>query len=83
VVVFLLGLVSVLGQESEQVGVVRVGQYAVAIQSAFPDGVGEAGSGLIAGICADPFPDGMSQSLAGAAFYVIVYPPKSATPSCR
>ena len=49
---FLLGLVSVLGQEAEQVGVVRAGQYAVAIQGIISDGVGEAGSCLIAGVCA-------------------------------
>ena len=80
---FLLGLVSVLGQEAEKVGIVRAGQYAMAIQGIIPDGVGEAGSGFIAGICADPFPDCVGQGFAGAAFYVIVYPPKSATPSCR
>ena len=50
---FLLGLVSVLRQEAEQVGVVRAGQYAVAIQGIISDGVGESGSGLIAGICSD------------------------------
>ena len=33
-VVFSFGLVSILGQEAEQVGVVRAGQYAVAIQVA-------------------------------------------------
>ena len=69
----LLSLVSVLGQEAEQVGIVRAGQYAVAIQGVFPDGVSEAGSGLIAGVCTDPFPDGVGQALAGAAFYVEVY----------
>ena len=70
---FLLGLVSVLGQEAEQVVVVRAGQYAVAIQGVFADDVGEAGSGLVCWICADPFPDGIGQGLAGVAGYVVVY----------
>ena len=69
---FLFGLESILFKGGEQLGVVRAGQYAVAIQGIISDGVCEAGSGLIAGICADPFPDGVGQALAGAAFYVIV-----------
>ena len=56
---FLLGLVSVLGQESEQVGVVRAGQDALAIQGIVADDVGEGGRGLVCRICADGFPDGV------------------------
>ena len=70
---FLLGLVSVLGQESEQVGVVRAGQDALAIQGVFADDVGEGGRGLVCRICSDGFPDGVGQGLAGAARYVVVY----------
>ena len=73
VVVFLLGLVSVLGQESEQVGVVRAGQYIAAIQGIFPDGVGEGRSCPVCRICAGMLPDGMGQALAGAALYVVVH----------
>jgi len=62
-----------LGQEAEQVGVVWAGQYAVAIQGIIPDGVCKAGSGLIAGICADPFPDGVGQGLTGTTLYVEMY----------
>ena len=69
----LLGLVSILGQVAEQVGVVRAGQYAVAIQGIFSDDVGEAGRGLVCRICADSFPDGVGQGLAGTALYVVVY----------
>lgn len=43
------------------------------IQRVFPDDVGKAGSRLIAGVCADAFPYGVGQSLAGAALYVEVY----------
>lgn len=46
---FLLGLVSILGQEAEQLGVIRAGQYVAAIQGIFPDGVGEGRSGPVWG----------------------------------
>ena len=68
----LLGLVLVLGQEFEQAGVVRADQYAVPIQGVFADDAGEAGSGLVAGVCADDLADGAGQGLAGAAGYVVV-----------
>ena len=44
---FLLGLVFVLFQSADQVGVVRAGQYSVAIQGIIPDDVRKAGSGLV------------------------------------
>ena len=69
---FLLGLVSVLGQEAEQLGVVRAGQYIAAIQGIFPDGVGEGRSGPVSWVCAGMLSDGVRQALAGAAFYVVV-----------
>ena len=46
----LLGAVSVLIQREHQLGIARAGQYAVPIQGVFADDVGEAGSGLIAGV---------------------------------
>jgi hypothetical protein len=54
---FLLGLVSVLGQEAEKVGIVRAGQYAMTIQGIIPHDVGKAGSGLIAGVYPLVFPE--------------------------
>ena len=64
---FLLGLVSVLGQEAEQLAIIRAGQYVAAIQGIFPDGVGEGRSGPVCRICAGMFPDGVCQGLAGTA----------------
>jgi hypothetical protein len=69
----LLGAVSVLIQRQHQLGIARAGQYAVPIQGVFADDVGEAGSGLIAAVCADVLADGMCQSLASAAGYAVVY----------
>ena len=68
----LLGSVSVLIQREHQLGIARAGQYAVPIQGVFADDVGEAGSSLIAGVCADDLADGAGQGLAGAAGYVVV-----------
>ena len=68
----LLGAVSVLIQRQHQLGIARASQYAVPIQGVFADDVGEAGSGLIAGVCADDLADGAGQGLAGAAGYVVV-----------
>ena len=68
----LLGAVSVLIQRQHQLGIARAGQYAVPIQGIFADDVGEAGSGLVAGVCADNLADGAGQGLAGAAGYVVV-----------
>ena len=69
---FLLGAVSVLIQRQHQLGIARAGQYAVPIQGVFADDVGEAGSGLVAGVCTDDLTDGAGQGLAGAAGYVVV-----------
>ena len=68
----LLGAVSVLIQRQHQLGIARAGQYTVPIQGVFADDVGEAGSGLIAGVCADDLANGAGQGLAGAAGYVVV-----------
>lgn len=68
----LLGAVSVLIQRQHQLVIARACQYAVPIQGVFADDVGEAGSGLIAGVCADDLADGAGQGLAGAAGYVVV-----------
>ena len=57
---------------SASAGIARAGQYAVPIQCVFADDVGEAGSSLIAGVCADDLADGAGQGLAGAAGYVVV-----------
>lgn len=70
---FLLGQVSVLGQEAGQLGVIRAGQYVAAIQGIFPDGVGEGRSGPVRRICACVLPDSVGQALAGAVLYVEVY----------
>ena len=56
---FLFGLVSVLGQESEQVCVVCADQDALAIQGIIIDDVGEGRRGLVGRKCADGFPDGV------------------------
>ena len=69
---FLLGAVSVLIQRQQQLGIARASQYAIAIQCVFANDVGEAGSGLVAGVCADDLADGAGQGLAGAAGYVVV-----------
>ena len=68
----LLSAVSVLIQRQHQLGIARAGQYAVPIQGVFADDVGEAGSGLIAGVCTDDLADGAGQGLAGASGYVVV-----------
>lgn len=70
---FLFGLVSVLGQESEQVCGVWADQDALAIQGIVTDDVGECGCSLVGGICADGLPDGVGYGLTCAAWYVIVY----------
>ena len=58
-VVVSFGLVSVLGQESEQVGVMRAGQDALAIQGIIADDVGEGRGGFVGRICADGLSDGV------------------------
>ncbi|MBQ6374220.1 MAG: hypothetical protein IJJ45_06990 [Clostridia bacterium] len=63
---FLLGRVSVLGQESEQVGVVLAGQDALSIQGIIADNASEGGCGRVFRICADGFPDGVGRGLAAA-----------------
>ena len=59
-------------QRQQQLGIARASQYAIAIQCVFANDVGEAGSGLVAGVCADDLADGAGQGLAGAAGYVVV-----------
>lgn len=60
---FLLGAVSVLIQRQHHLGIARAGQYAVPIQGVFADDVGEAGSGLVAGVCADDLADGAGHGI--------------------
>ena len=66
---FLLRRVTVLGQASEQVGIVWAGHDALAIQGIIADGVGEGRRGLVCRIRAD----GVGRCHAGAARYVVVH----------